>query len=233
MRVLSWNIQRGGIAPPADLVSAIQGHDPEVVVLGEYMPTRSAPLVQALAIAGWAHQSPTSPPNPRIGGLAMLSREKFELTTLPPAMAPFASRFHSIRLIASGLEIFGIYGLLQKEPHDEFWTGALAVLKSAQKRDVLVVGDFNTGTSLIDSPAKNFFCSEYFAQLPSAGYEDLWRTFNGESERACTWHGPVHPYRLDHAFGSESVVRRSTGCRYSHREREAGLSDHSVLIVDL
>ena len=40
-------------------------------------------------------------------------------------------------------------------------------------------------------------------------------------------------FRLDHAFASPEAAARVTSCRYSHREREAGLSDHSAVIVEI
>jgi len=36
-------------------------------------------------------------------------------------------------------------------------------------------------------------------------------------------------FRIDHAFFSSAPAKRAGVVRYSHAEREAGLSDHSVL----
>jgi hypothetical protein len=38
---------------------------------------------------------------------------------------------------------------------------------------------------------------------------------------------------VDHAFATPSLMPRITSCRYSHVEREAGISDHSVVIVEI
>jgi len=40
-------------------------------------------------------------------------------------------------------------------------------------------------------------------------------------------------FRLDHAFATPSLLPRVPGCRYSHREREAGISDHSIVVVEI
>jgi hypothetical protein len=40
-------------------------------------------------------------------------------------------------------------------------------------------------------------------------------------------------FRLDHCFATPSLVPRITACRYSHREREAGVSGRSLVIVDV
>lgn len=39
-------------------------------------------------------------------------------------------------------------------------------------------------------------------------------------------------FRLDHAFATPSLAPRIS-CRYSHVEREAGISDHSIMIVEI
>jgi len=38
---------------------------------------------------------------------------------------------------------------------------------------------------------------------------------------------------LDHAFATPALAARVQGCRYSHAVREAGISDHSAMIVDV
>jgi len=40
-------------------------------------------------------------------------------------------------------------------------------------------------------------------------------------------------FRIDHAFLSAALVGRAGAIRYSHDERLTGLSDHSVLLLDL
>src|ERR1035437_10334623 len=40
-------------------------------------------------------------------------------------------------------------------------------------------------------------------------------------------------YVLDHAFATPSLTPRITSCRYSHVEREAAISDHSIVIVEI
>ena len=43
----------------------------------------------------------------------------------------------------------------------------------------------------------------------------------------------TYGYRLDHAFCTPPLAERLVACRYSHAEREAGVSDHSVMLIDL
>jgi hypothetical protein len=54
-----------------------------------------------------------------------------------------------------------------------------------------------------------------------AGFEGTWFS------RAGT------PFRIDHAFVCLSFLPRVRACRYSHAEREEGISDHSMLVLKI
>jgi exodeoxyribonuclease-3 len=70
------------------------------------------------------------------------------------------------------------------------------------------------------------------------GWTDLWRRFNGNAKEY-TWYSkrkggvPRNGFRIDHAFASPAMLPRVVNCRYSHEEREAGVSDHSVLVLEI
>ncbi len=232
MRILSWNIKWGGQSRIPAIAAAIRAHAPDVIVLTEYIPRASTPLIDALAASGNAHHVLSSPP-PRFGGVAILSRHPLELRPPPATLAPFASRFVHCAIPEAGLSVVGLYGPLQKEPYATFWTAALDELAANESSAPLVLGDFNTGESLVDTSVDNFFCSRFFTQLPTRGFTDLWRHSVGRDAREFTWQGRVNPYRLDHAFGTSSVVARVRRCSYSHGERQSGTSDHSLMIVEL
>ena len=102
----------------------------------------------------------------------------------------------------------------------------------------MFVGDWNTGAHRLDETGKTFVCAEHFSRLSTLGRTDLWRHHNsGIAEY--TWYskrkGGVrgNGFRLDHAFATPSLTPRVTCCRYSHVEREAGISDHSIVIVEI
>jgi exonuclease III len=152
----------------------------------------------------------------------------------PPAtLAAFAWRYLPVVIPAADLEIVGLYGPLQGDAYGAFWPAALDALEARSSRNVLVIGDFNTAESSVDTPVADFFCSNFFCDLPSRGYTDLWRHRVGREAKEYSWLGPANPFRLDHAFGTRGVVDRLTHCAYSHTERESGISDHSLLTVEL
>jgi exodeoxyribonuclease III len=232
MRILSWNIKWGGQTRVPAIAAALRLHAPDIIALTEYMPRVSAPLVEALNASGYEYHALSSPP-PRCGGVAILSRLPLELRPPTAPLEPFASRFVHCTIPTANVSVVGLYGLLQKEPYDAFWHAVLDELAANASVPLVVIGDFNTGESLVDTCVDNFFCSNFFAQLPTRGYTDLWRHSAGRDAREFTWQGPVNPYRLDHAFGTNATVERMISCSYSHAERLAGISDHSLMTVEL
>ncbi len=72
-----------------------------------------------------------------------------------------------------------MYAPLHREPYPEFWEAVLASVTSEADQRVLVIGDFNAGQSLVDSPATDVLASHYFCRLPACGYTDLWRHGRG------------------------------------------------------
>jgi len=97
----------------------------------------------------------------------------------------------------------------------------------------MFVGDFNTGAHRLDEAGKTFACAAQFAQLSSSGWTDAWRLYHPQTTE-WTWYSTKgNGFRLDHAFASPSLLPCVLSCRYSHTEREAKVSNHSILITDV
>lgn len=232
MHILSWNIRYGGQDRRGRIAAAIRKQDPEVVVLSEFQTGASKELLEDLATDGWCHQITTEPPSRR-GGLAVVSTVPVLRRSQPTALAGYAFRYLPFEVPSAMLEVRAIYAPLHREPYPEFWTAVLASASAEAGQPVIVIGDFNAGQSLIDSPAADVLASSYFCRLPTCGYTDLWRHGRDAAYLEPTWLGPVNPYRLDHAFGSASVLSRLASCTYNHLVRESGDSDHSSMSVCL
>jgi exonuclease III len=119
-----------------------------------------------------------------------------------------------------------------------FWEAVLRAAEARVQTQFLLVGDWNTGLHRLDETGKAFVCAEHFGKLSTLGWTDMWRHHHpGETE--WTWYSKLkggvrgNGFRLDHAFATPSLMRRITSCRYSHAPREAGVSDHSALIVEV
>jgi exonuclease III len=229
MTIASWNIKWGGAERWPQITQALIQQTPDIIALQEYQPAASANLMQALHEAGWCHQVVTAPPL-KYGGVAVASKLPVEERAGPAALKPFAHRYLSLDVPDRGIAMRIVYGPLHRDPFAEFWDGMLADLSAARDRRVLVLGDFNAGDSACDSTSGEVFCSDFFNRLPACGYRDLWRQRNGDA-REYTWLGRVHPYRLDHAFATDSLVALVKGCRYDHSVRERAISDHSLMLM--
>jgi exonuclease III len=66
------------------------------------------------------------------------------------------------------------------------------------------------------------------------GWIDTWRSRNPEA-REFTWfsRGYNNGFRLDHALASPSLNNKVKKVFYSHQEREEGVTDHSLMGVDI
>lgn len=232
MNVVAWNIRWGGGERSSDIAAVLIERHPDVIVLSEYQPAASAPLVEALRGAGWPHGVFSTPPL-KYGGVAVLA--KTPLTEQPAGgpMRAFHFRYLSVTVPAHDLDLRAVYAPLHHDPYADFWNAMLADLRASVQRPVLMIGDLNAGKSGIDSPSPDVFCSDFFTQLPGCGYRDLWRGLNGHAAREHTWQGRVNPYRLDHAFGSSALAGRVRACAYDHTVRERGVSDHSLLWLEI
>ncbi len=68
--------------------------------------------------------------------------------------------------------------------------------------------------------------------MAELGFEEAWRSLNGD-KREYTWRSNRgNGFRIDHAFLSRALRGRLIDARYSHRERDSKISDHSLMIVD-
>jgi exonuclease III len=118
-----------------------------------------------------------------------------------------------------------------------FWNAVLHAAEARLPEPFLFVGDWNTGAHRLDESGKTFVCAEHFARLSALGWTDLWRQHNpGVNE--FTWHSVkrgarLNAFRVDHAFSTPWLTARAVSCRYSHKERDVGVSDHSMVIVEV
>jgi exodeoxyribonuclease III len=216
LKLLAWNIKSGGGKRTHAIADAVARHDPGVVVLTEYRPS-STPLLECLQDAGFTHTA-LSKPKSRIGGVAILSKLPIRNEMVSEQMGAFESRLLTVEIPDARLRVCGIYGPQRGEAFDDCWQSALEVLRACTQEPLLVTGDFSTGEPL----------RGHFAELGEMGYVDLWRRQHGAGDSA-----RGNGSRIDHAFGTSSLLPRVRRCDYSHAERQQKLSDHSPIIVEL
>ena len=168
--------------------------------------------------------------------MLVAARLPFEAESFPGQMAdPELGDFSESVLLArfDGLNVFGLYlpGEKRKRPVFDF---LLRLPERYLAGDSVLMGDLNTGRHHEDEAGATFTSAHQFDALLEQGWIDAWRTRNPEA-REFTWfsRGYNNGFRLDHALVSPALDGKIKEVRYSHAEREEGVSDHSVMVVDL
>ena len=246
MRLLSWNVQHGGGSRAPQIIDALVSHNPDVIALSEFRVKPGVPICKALASYGWRHIQTT----PTVGsgnGLCVLSRTAMVRSRPCPAPPENTVRWLDVDFPEYGFGI-GVLHILCSVPKlkdgfpgeakTRFWNAVLQAAENRLPEPFLFVGDFNTGAHHCDEVGRTFVCASHFAQLSRSGWTDMWRHHqSGATE--WTWYSKLkggargNGFRLDHAFATPSLRPRVASCSYSHQEREAGISDHSMLLLEI
>jgi exodeoxyribonuclease III len=236
MRIISWNIARGGTGREDLIADAIVRHAPEVAILVEYFPDRSAALVERLAADfPWIHAAEATDAPPRV-----LIASTVEVEPEPPS-APdleLRNRWAEVLIPSHDLRLAGVYvPVTGNRPgrKQRMWRSVRAAAEVRKNEPYMVVGDWNTGDFPLDKsrPGRPFkFTNEHRALLED-GYTEAWRHFHPETAEYSWCRHDGTGFRIDHAFVSPALLPRVRDCRYDHDGRRAGASDHSILIVDL
>jgi exonuclease III len=244
VKLLSWNIRQGGGTRLARIVEELAAHDADLIALNEYRTAPGRELYAELSDRGWPHLETTSPAENE-NGIAVFSRVPMRRMR-PCCAAPE----HHVRWLdidlpehGFGLAVLHIPAAGSSKSHPlniskvRYWETLLQVAESRLHKPFLLVGDWNTGAHRVDEKGKTFVCAELL-KLSTLGWTDMWRYHNpGTTE--WTWYSTLkvgargNGFRLDHCFATPSLRPRLTSCRYSHAERDAGISDHSIVITEL
>jgi len=243
MTLLTWNLRHDS-ARWARMVEEIAAHDPDVIALTDCRADPEGELRAVFAERGWTHFASTAPDG-KEKGIAAFARTP--LRALPcPAAPDHRARWLDVELpdygFALGVLRIMAGGSSRLHPlsleKTRFWDGVVRAAEARLGEPWLLAGNWNTGAQQLDETGKTYVCSEHFLKLSAMGWTDLWRHHNpGTTE--WTWHSTRkgglrgNGFRLDHAFATPSLLPRVTSCRYSHREREARVSSHSIVIVEI
>jgi exonuclease III len=234
MKVLSWNIRQGGGRRLDAIVAAIAGHEPDVVVVNELRARTAPQLAGALRAGGLTFLAHTSPANAE-NGMLVAARSPLKHRRVNGPARVF--RHGLLEVEVQGWATVGaVYGPLHRATLRAFWDRMVHHATRRAGGRYLLIGDFNAGESFVDAHEYKFMSSDYLIAIRAAGFVDLWRARNAETEH--TWFSfgrrgvPLNGFRIDHALASASLADHMTRCYYSHTEREARLSDHSALLVE-
>ena len=188
----------------------------------------------------------TTRPTGNHDGIAVFSRTPILRFRPCPAPSESLDRWLDIDLPDYGFGIGILHimaaGSSAKAPSTvaktRFWDAVLQAGETRLREPFMLLGDWNTGAHGLDESGKTFVCAGHFARLSAMGWVDLWRHHNpGITEH--TWYSKLkggarrNGFRLDHAFATPGFTPRVALCRYSHAERDAGVSAHSMMVVEV
>jgi exodeoxyribonuclease-3 len=229
---LAWNIRQGGGKRLPAIMQAVVRHDADILVVSEYRGGDSAARLRAaLSAAGYPFATALTPGSAGGNGVLIAARQAFDDGGALSEALPEPCRI--VRVYFGPLRVYGIYmpNLLKKVP---YWQTLIATLAAESLgAEAVAIGDFNTCRAYVDEPGAIDGCAHFMDEVAAIGFCDLWRQRN-PGGREFSWYSTRgNGFRIDHAFLSPALAGRAGAIRYSHDEREAGISDHSPLILDL
>ena len=234
MNIVSWNILHGGGKRAPGILLAIEKHQPDIVTLQEFRHGASKqPLLDGLADMGLREQFVPEVASARDNSLIIAARRDFQAMTFPAGHPPPARAIKVYFPDGGGLNLLAVH-LPQKKKQPPFLHALLELDPYHLEEDSLLIGDFNCGIPFEDSETKTFEHTHLFQQLLRQGWIDAWRARNPD-KREYSWFSTrlKNGYCYDHALFSPRLNQRVENVYYDHGVREAGLSDHSLLKVEI
>ncbi|BDI33999.1 hypothetical protein CCAX7_60500 [Capsulimonas corticalis] len=113
-----------------------------------------------------------------------------------------------------------------------FWEAVIKYAHDHANTKYLLIGDLNTGFKS-DAQGTPFACPEMMTKVTEVGWIDAWHNKHPQDQEY-TWYSRVaNGFRIDHAFCTPHLLPSIAAVDYNHHERVAGISDHSIVIVEI
>ncbi len=227
LSILSWNIQQGGGTRIKQILSYLKYADYEIITLSEFQNTaKGATLRKHLIDLGYVFQ-------------AVSMKDSTKNSVLVAAKIPFNStiytgidpEFSSNIILAefNFCRLFACY-LPHKKKHQLF---DHLIKVSKEGKPCIITGDLNSGINGLDQKGTSFWYEEDLKTLDKNGIKDVFRFKNGDVREYSWYSHQGNGYRYDHFLAHESILPLCTACYYEHAVREAKISDHSPMIMEL
>jgi exodeoxyribonuclease III len=236
MKIVSWNIRQGGGNRIPRILDVIIGHGADTVALTEVSPDRIGELCTGLERLGYTQcHAPKIPPRER--GVLIASKAQFDSQESRDHLGLPHYRWAEVRFSRSAFTLVCSYFPATGPAVKAFWPRVHLACSELRKQQVLLVGDLNSGQTAFDAQHSSLSGDPWFSAMPLLGFTDLWRLKHG-ARLDYTWFSQragknLNGFRIDHAFGTQSLRRRVRACEYSHSEREARISDHSSIVISV
>lgn len=217
---------------------ALVEHGADVIVLTEFRTHTGGQIRSILADHGWCHQRCTNPGKGQ-NGVLLASRFPVEDAFLPVPRTFFsgvcARRWVDVSIPSIGLDLAGVHVPCsgRDSTRAAYLKGLLEAARERVSRPFVLLGDFNLGRHRLDETGETFQNTPALGKLATLGYIDVWRHLHPEGREYSWYSHEANGFRIDHAFVSPVLAGAVESAWFSHEERDAGISDHSALVVTL
>ncbi len=203
-----------------------------MLVLTEFRPVPGKALLSALRPLNY-QVTEASPDSTGVNTVCVLSVEPHRV--VKSKSTPRSShRWVEVYLPGSDLRVLGVHVPNQTEVWDkrDFWVGIEAFARVRRDRRTVILGDLNTA---LDEDCEGDPIREavYLKRMVATGWVDAWRQANLDKREFSWYSHRNNGFRLDHCLVSPTLSPAVSSARYRHDVRGEGLSDHSLLCVEL
>lgn len=228
IKILSWNIRQGGGSRLLQIVKAIEAQAPAVLALSEFRNNQSGiQLRTALLKHDYRYQVVTAAKS-NDNSVLIASRFPFDSSVFPKADDEFP---HNVVMAEfSAFYILAVY-LPHKKKHKLF--DFLIEQVKARTKPCIIVGDYNTGKNYIDQKGNSFWYTDDLEALEKTGMVDAFRHLHGDMLDYSWYSHQGNGFRYDHSYVEEALLPLVQSCYYLHQYREAKVSDHSPMMLEI
>lgn len=230
MRIATFNIKHGGGSRIDRIGHFVIGLNVDALLLTEYREnTGGKKLRSRLLEAGFKWQFASSR-DPKTNCVLLASTIPFSVDE----SIPYTDE-HAHRLLFARFAEFNLIGAYfpQKGAKQTVFERIATDLIPTLGPFGMVLGDLNTGLPFLDEKGKTFHCVGGFQSLMDAGLIDSWRSRNRDTQEYSWFSNAGNGFRIDHALCTPTLDSQIVSVRYLHDGRGPGVSDHSVLLVEI
>ncbi|MEE9373053.1 MAG: endonuclease/exonuclease/phosphatase family protein [Saprospiraceae bacterium] len=227
IKIISWNIRQGGGSRILKIIRAIQNAKPHIITLNEYHNNKSGiRLRNELLHLGYRYQFVTNSPN-SVNSVIIASKIPCESRIFPESDRRYANNIICASFVA--FDLYGVY-FPHKKKHRlfNFFLDHLPLQKPS-----IITGDFNSGINGVDQKGNSFWYENELMALDKIQYIDAFRFKNGGIKEYSWYSYQGNGYRYDHTYIHDDLSPITTACYYNHQIRLDGISDHSMMVLEL
>jgi len=243
MRIVSWNILKGGGERAPAISQQLRAWNPDVVGLCEFRGTDpSQSIAAALADMGLVYQhATTDSAKPDADRLLLASRWPLYIRS-PEGVLGSTGRWIDARIAAEkdfGIALMWVPNREEECTQPVFHKAVLETLAQGSNSPTFALGDTNTGVPDLDDHSSYFKASEgqWLKDLEECGWTDVWRNRNPESREYTYYNSHGNGFRIDQLFATRSIVGRVNNVAYDWGSpaigKLRGPTDHAAIVLDV